>query len=187
MTRTGKRLFPAEAALRFATLSAGLVLLSSAGIAVVRADHGGFHGELLARGPFQDRIDLKMQAYVDGKVETVQVHGAQEMVVAKITVDPGGAIGWHSHPGPAVVVVAEGTLTIFEGAGADASPCTAFRSYGAGQSFVDLGQGHVHNAQNRSTEVPAVVHVTYFDVPPLASPLQLEPHQEDYCTLPALP
>lgn len=186
MTRTGKKSFAGAAAVRGAALSAGLVLMSSVGIAVVQADHGGFHGTPLARGPFQDRIDVKMQAYVDGKVETVQVHGAQEMVVAKITIDPGAAIGWHSHPGPAVVVVAEGTLAIFEGAAAEGSPCTDFRSYGPNQSFVDLGQGHVHNAQNRGA-TPVLVYVTYFDVPAGANPLQLEPDQAAYCSLPALP
>jgi quercetin dioxygenase-like cupin family protein len=46
--------------------------------------------------------------------------------------------GWHTHPGPAFVMVAKGALT-YEDA------CTR-ATYGPGQGFVDRGFGHVHRA-----------------------------------------
>jgi quercetin dioxygenase-like cupin family protein len=136
----------------------------------------------IARGYFADeRIAVKVQAHVGGKVETAQVHDAGDTVMAKITFGPKGFIGWHTHPGPAIVVVAQGTVTIYEGD----DPACAGRDYTAGQSFVDLGQGHVHNAKNHSESDEAVVYVTYLDVPrPPATPLNLVEHQGDYCTLP---
>lgn len=124
----------------------------------------------VARGNFdpEERIDLLMRAHVGGKVETALANRAADTVIQQITIAPSRRTPWHTHPGPAVVVVTEGTLTIYDG---DDPTCTG-RSYGEGRVFVDLGQGHVHVAVNREG-VPASVYVTYFDVPPdLESPLQ---------------
>jgi quercetin dioxygenase-like cupin family protein len=46
--------------------------------------------------------------------------------------------GWHTHPGPAFVMVVKGALT-YEDA------CIR-QTYGPGQGFVDRGFGHVHRA-----------------------------------------
>jgi hypothetical protein len=63
--------------------------------------------------------------------------------------------------------VKEGTFTYYDG---EDSTCTPF-PYGPGETFVDLGQGHVHSAWNHSTTTPVKIYVTYFDVPPdLVSP-----------------
>ncbi|HXF37400.1 MAG TPA: cupin domain-containing protein [Actinomycetota bacterium] len=77
-----------------------------------------------------------------------------------MTVQPGGFTGWHSHPGPAIVVVQEGTFTYYDG---EDPTCTPLE-YGPGEAFVDLGQGHVHSARNEGSEV-VQVYVMYFDVP----------------------
>jgi quercetin dioxygenase-like cupin family protein len=169
-----------RAVLRFAVLSAGLVLLSTLGVRLAQADHTPVHGTPLARGSFDpsERINLKMQAHVAGKVDTVQVHDAADVVFSQITIQPGASIGWHSHPGPAVVVVQQGTLTIYDG---EDPTCTG-RRYGPGEggaAFVDLGQGHVHNAANEGTTVVSV-YVTYFDVPPGEVPLNLVANQGDF-------
>jgi quercetin dioxygenase-like cupin family protein len=83
----------------------------------------------------------------------------------QIVFGPGGQSGWHSHPGPVVVIVKSGTLTFYSGDGA----CTA-REYSAGQSFIDSGQGHVHIARNLSQTENVEIWVTYFDVPVGGSP-----------------
>lgn len=36
-----------------------------------------------------------------------------DVVMSQITVDPGGSSGWHSHPGGALIIVKEGTLTVY--------------------------------------------------------------------------
>ncbi len=147
------------AVLAGAIVSASLLVLTLGG-AGVRADHLPVHGTILARGPFPDPVDLKVKATVAGKRGVVQVHGAADTIVQQVTVQPGGFTGWHSHPGPAIVVVAQGTFTYYDG---DDPTCTGF-SYGPGATFVDLGQGHVHSARNEGTQV-VQVYVTYFDVP----------------------
>lgn len=148
------------AAASAAILSASLLVLALVGVGVGRADHVPVHGTILARGPFTDPVDLKVKATVGGQRELVQVHDAADTIVQQVTVQPGGFTGWHSHPGPAIVVVAEGTFTYYDG---EDPTCTPY-PYGPGETFVDLGQGHVHSARNEGSSVVRV-YVTYFDVP----------------------
>lgn len=42
------------------------------------------------------------------------MHDAADTIVQQATVQPGGFTGWHSHPGPAVAVVQQGTLTYYD-------------------------------------------------------------------------
>lgn len=149
-----------------AIVIASMMLLLLGGIQVVRADHLPVHGTILARGPFTEEVDLKVKAQIAGDLELVQVDDAADTIVQQITVQPGGFTGWHSHPGPAFVTVAQGTFTYYDG---DDESCTGI-PYGPGESFVDLGQGHVHSARNEGAEIVSL-YVMYFDVPPgVASP-----------------
>lgn len=141
-------------------ISAALLLLTMAWVNVGRADHLPVHGTILARGPFVDPVDLKVKAVVAGELGVVQVHNSQDTIVQQVVVQPGGFTGWHSHPGPAIVVVAEGEFTYYDG---DDPTCTGY-AYGPGETFVDLGQGHVHSARNEGN-VAVKVLVMYFDVP----------------------
>jgi hypothetical protein len=80
----------------------------------------------------------------------------------QIVIGPGGHNGWHSHPGPVVVLGKTGELTLFS---AEDPTCTG-RTYSAGQAFIAGGQGHVHIARNQSQIENTGLWVTYFDVPP---------------------
>ncbi len=60
------------------------------------------------------------------------------------TVLPGGYSGWHTHPGPSVVVVKSGVATVYDG---DDPTCTP-AIYPAGTGFIDPGDGHVHMVRN---------------------------------------
>ena len=90
---------------------------------------------------------------------------AADAVVQQVTFAPGGFSGWHTHPGPAIVIVKSGQITFYE---ADDPSCTG-TTYVAGQVVVDEGYGNVHFARNEgatSTEL----WITFLDVPPGASP-----------------
>jgi quercetin dioxygenase-like cupin family protein len=71
----------------------------------------------------------------------LKVKGDADLYVTKHTFQPGGQTGWHTHPGPSLVTVIEGTLTVYH------DDCT-FETFAAGQSFTDLGCGDIHNARN---------------------------------------
>ena len=67
------------------------------------------------------------------------------------TIAPGGSFGWHSHPGPSLVIVKTGALTLYR-----ADDCTG-QVVEAGYGFVDNG-GDVHLVRNNGT-VETVVYV----------------------------
>jgi transposase len=45
---------------------------------------------------------------------TISSRHPTDTVVLTTTINPGGSTGWHSHPGPAFIVVIRGTLTVYE-------------------------------------------------------------------------
>ena len=71
-----------------------------------------------------------------------------DFVTQQILIAPGGTTGWHSHPGPVLVTVKTGELTLVY---ANDTSC-AGRKYTAGQSFVDRGDAIVHTAVNQGSE-----------------------------------
>jgi quercetin dioxygenase-like cupin family protein len=79
--------------------------------------------------------------------------------MAQITVVPGGSSGWHSHPGGAIVVVQQGSLTVYGSAGSQCEIAT----YSAGQAFVER-PGEVDQVINTGT-VPYTLFVTFPRVP----------------------
>jgi quercetin dioxygenase-like cupin family protein len=65
-----------------------------------------------------------------------------DMFVQHVHFDAGMASGWHTHPGPALVAIVQGSLTYED---EQANRCFD-TTYNAGQGFVDRGFGHVHRA-----------------------------------------
>jgi oxalate decarboxylase/phosphoglucose isomerase-like protein (cupin superfamily) len=150
----------------FAALaSAGLIVLVFAGTTVGTPGSAVISAPILARGDFVDRVDVKVKFERDGNIIVANAPDAGEVAVQEVTIAPGGTTGWHSHPGPVVVVVKQGTLTYIR---ADGGVCTS-TPYPAGTAFVDPGQGHAHTAFNLGAE-NLVLYATYFDVPAGGSP-----------------
>jgi quercetin dioxygenase-like cupin family protein len=143
----------------FAALGgASLIALMLAGQTLATPPSGVISGTILARADFVERVDVKFKIGTSHGIHVSNVRGAGDVIVQEIVLAPGGTTGWHTHPGPAVVLIKEGSLTLTDG-----DRCRS-HTYSAGQAFVDPGQGHVHVATNPGT-VNAVVYVTYFDVP----------------------
>lgn len=70
------------------------------------------------------------------------------------TFAPGGFSGWHTHSGPGIVIVEQGTLTIEETEG-------CFVDYPQGSVLFEGGPGHIHNASNR-TGTPVILDAYFF-------------------------
>jgi quercetin dioxygenase-like cupin family protein len=120
---------------------------------------------LTGRAVFTDDVDLKIKNKLDGKAtQVVNAKNPSRTVTARITVQPGAEFGWHTHPGPVIVNVAEGELTYVA-----ADDCVE-RDYPAGTAFIDPGGDHVHNAFN-PTGGPTVLVATFFKAPPAPGPL----------------
>lgn len=93
----------------------------------------------------------------------LRTKGDSNVIVTESRVAPGGSFGWHSHPGPSLVVVKSGTLSFYRG---DDSTCTP-EIYQAGDVFIDPGND-VHIGRNEGS-VDLVVITTRL-VPAGAAP-----------------
>lgn len=140
-------------------LAAIVAMISCAAVAAALTPGNLASGVVLARASFADPTDLKFKIKGQGQ-EVIHVNNAAETVMQKIVILPGGHTGWHSHPGPVVVLVAAGEMSFYD----SEDPTCTVRTYSAGQAFVDSGQGHVHIARNEGS-VPLELFATYFDVP----------------------
>jgi quercetin dioxygenase-like cupin family protein len=111
----------------------------------------GVTSEVFAVGQF-DEIGAKTVS--DGWQARINTKGESDLHVLKNTIVPGGSFGWHSHPGPSLVTVKTGALTVYQG---DDPTCTP-RVIEAGSGFVDEG-GDVHLVRNEG-KIDTVVYVT---------------------------
>lgn len=90
---------------------------------------------------------------------TIPLQFGTDVAMAQITVAPGGSSGWHSHPGGAIIVIKQGSLTVYGSLG---SRCE-ITTYGAGQAFIER-PGELDDVLNTGT-VPYVLFVTFPRVP----------------------
>jgi quercetin dioxygenase-like cupin family protein len=108
-----------------------------------------------ARGPLVDRpLDINMH-FAPGTWAKLSTKGPIEVAYQKITIAPGGTLGWHSHPGPTVVTVSSGTLSFYH-----AEACTERIEYTMGQSFSNLPH-EIHLARNDGSD-PVVLFASYY-------------------------
>jgi hypothetical protein len=76
----------------------------------------------------------------------ITTKGATDVHMIQNTIAPGGTFGWHSHPGPSLVIVKTGTATFYD---AD-DPACAPHVVATGSGFVDNGQD-THVVRNEGT------------------------------------
>lgn len=124
----------------------------------------GFSVEVLApHGTFPDSVAagfvIDYEGSDVGPIRSLLPFDASSVVLAKVTWHPEGTSGWHTHPGPVIVTITEGSLELI-----NERDCVA-RTYTAGEAFIDPGQGNIHIASNPSTTERAVAYATFLGVP----------------------
>lgn len=140
-------------------VAAGVALLAAAASATPGS---GVTPVVVARGAFADRVNLKLEIKDHRRGnDTIHVRNAADTVMQQIQFAPNAVTGWHSHPGPAIIVIKSGQLTFYS---EEDRTCTG-RTFSAGQSFIEA-PGLVHYAHNPSPTQITEVGVTYFDVSP---------------------
>ena len=95
-----------------------------------------------------------------GAMHATTIHAkAGSMLLESIDIAPGGSFGWHTHGAPVAVIVARGTLTVFD---PSIGGCAPFH-VSKGASFVEPAN-HVHLARNDG-KTPVTVYVLYLGLP----------------------
>lgn len=90
---------------------------------------------------------------IDSPVVACSATTPCDLIQQRLTIQPGGFSGWHSHPGLVIVIVTAGTLTRYE---ADCSKTT----YAPGQTFIEYGRDHAGFVRNEGS-TPAELVQTY--------------------------
>ena len=129
---------------------AGILAVGAYGSAVLATPPSGVTATLIGKGSFEE-FDAK--AKTGGWKSRLKAKGTSDLEVLEVRIAPGGTFGWHSHPGPSMVIVKSGTATFYLGDDPTCSPHVVH----AGQGFVDHG-GDVHLVRNEgSVELVNVV------------------------------
>jgi quercetin dioxygenase-like cupin family protein len=110
---------------------------------------------ILARSLF-DPIQVKARTQTPELWKAqLKTHGQSDVYVVDNKFSPGASSGWHSHPGPSLILVVTGTVTNYPGDDPSCPPHT----YNAGDGFIDPGGGHVHLLRNESSAAAETIAV----------------------------
>jgi quercetin dioxygenase-like cupin family protein len=137
--------------LMLALLPIGLLAICVSAIALATPG-SGVTTSIIAVGRFDD-IDATAKTDIDSNTRTdfwqarINTKGLSDLHVLQNTITPGGTFGWHSHPGPSLVIVKSGTATFYLGADPTCTPHVVT----AGSGFVDEGGGDVHVVRNEGS------------------------------------
>ena len=108
-----------------------------------------FSSSTIARAQL-DELDIKSQLDPNVWKLMLKTKGFSDLYVQQNVFKPGATSGWHTHPGPSLITVTQGTVTVYDG---DDPTCTP-HEYSAspqGTGFVDIGGGAVHVIRNEGT------------------------------------
>ncbi|HEV7389322.1 MAG TPA: cupin domain-containing protein [Gemmatimonadaceae bacterium] len=103
----------------------------------------GFTGATVGRGNI-GAFHIKSRS--DGYNVDLKSKDNSDILVTNLAIAAGGHSGWHSHPGPVLVVVKTGAITLYH----ENDPSCTGQRYTAGTVFVEEG-GVVHIARNEGT------------------------------------
>jgi quercetin dioxygenase-like cupin family protein len=141
-------------------LTAALLGVAAIGGIVLATPGSGVTSTLFAVGSFEEidattltdtNADLAGTDYWQARIKT---KGSTDLYVLENRIAPGGTFGWHSHPGPSLVIIKTGALTLYSGHDPSCTP----QVFESGSGFVDNG-GDVHVVRNEGS-VETVVYVT---------------------------
>jgi quercetin dioxygenase-like cupin family protein len=134
----------------------GLVSLAAAyATGALATDPSGFTAAQQWKGVFAE-MNVHVVNMPDHQVK-VETKGVSDVYVTRNAIAPAGQSGWHTHPGPSLIIVTAGEITAYDG---DDPTCTPKR-YTTGEGFVDPGDGHVHLLRNETAAPAETVAVQF--------------------------
>jgi predicted metal-dependent enzyme (double-stranded beta helix superfamily) len=116
----------------------------------------GFTSTTLAKAQFGE-LDSHVHTVPADWQTWIKTKGVSDLYVQSNVFAPGGSSGWHTHPGPSLITVTAGTVTVYEGDDPSCSP--KVYSVNGTNGFVDVGGGDVHMIRNEGAEEARTVVV----------------------------
>ena len=110
--------------------------------------------------------EIKEHAMTDGWMAKIQTKGVSDFHVNQVTIQPGGTLGWHYHPGTSFVVVKSGTATFYMG---DDPTCTPHVIPTGGSLFEPANMVHIVRNEGDVPLVNVVVQLVPTGAPRLIS------------------
>jgi quercetin dioxygenase-like cupin family protein len=89
---------------------------------------------------------IHVNAHADRWKAKLRTRGQSDVYVVDNKFPPGSTTGWHTHPGPSLILVVAGSVTNYR---SDAPRC-APHVYTAGAGFIDPGGDDLHMIRNES-------------------------------------
>jgi hypothetical protein len=117
---------------------------------------------LTQRSTSPDDIRAQLRLRLDGRGPThvMNMHDVDTLQLLELTFEPGEVVNWHVHPGPVIVIVDEGVLTV-----TSADDCVA-RDYGPSEVYIEQGPGDVLRVENLPEATDdAVIYALFFQLP----------------------
>jgi predicted metal-dependent enzyme (double-stranded beta helix superfamily) len=137
------------------------ILLAAVGAAayvgsVLATPSTGFTSTTIAKAQLGE-LNTKVHSVPADWHAMIQTKGLSDLYVQSNVFAPGGSSGWHTHPGPSLITVTAGAVTVYDG---DDPSCTPHVYSATGTNgFVDVGGGDVHLIRNEGSEEARTVVV----------------------------
>ena len=139
-------------------IMAGLAATAGLTAPAIATPASGFSTEQLAKGVY---AEMNLSADKDGKWDLkLKTKAVSDVYTVRNTITPGGQSGWHTHPGPSLITVTAGTVTVY-----DADGLCQPETYSAGAGFTDPGSGHNVTNQGSINAVTVVTQIIPRDAP----------------------
>jgi quercetin dioxygenase-like cupin family protein len=142
-----------------ALAGAGTIIALAAATVALATPPSGETPTPLARGALIAPANVNLK--VSGGRVRINTLGALDALMLNITLAPGGNGGWHSHAGPAITIVKQGTVTIID------AKCKR-HDVPEGHAMISPGSSPTEN-ENKGT-TPVVVDVTFLLPHAVSSP-----------------
>lgn len=108
------------------------------------------------------RTPISKGAVLVSEEDAVTFKSGLDAEIIKVSIEPGGTTGWHSHPSPGIFLVDKGTMSSY---GLDGAACNAVHVTAGQGHYVSQHPHHAHLVRNEGPEILEFT-VTYFNVPP---------------------
>ena len=118
----------------------------------------GFVGTTIAKATLAE-LDTHIHSVPGTWQAWLKTKGLSDLYVQSNVWQPGGTTGWHTHPGPSLIIVTAGTLTVYDD---DEPGCAPHVYTPTGDNvFVDVGGGDVHEIKNEGSVEARTIAVQF--------------------------